>query len=238
MQKNGKASKRGSEILEHWYTLIPGHHFSTTEVYDGIEREIAAQKLPALKMSRVDMAEGGVLSDNRVYLRMKREKLIFDVCAAPVGVNYFFSYRFYEEPGLTPFDIACAFVLLGLIFAIGANYLGFTWGSLIVFVLCATLAQRAKLAVGRGLQDIDTKLVEVPIIGPIYENLLRKDTYYRQDVRIAYCSIVSGIVKDIVEKTTAAKGVELIREFTHSPGIGDLYAAKQTSVKQEATAAA
>ena len=110
---------------------------------------------------------------------MKREQLIFDVCAAPVGINYFFSYRFYEEPAAT---------------------------------------------------------VGVPVIRAIYERFFRRETYYRRDMRIAYSSVVSAVIKEVVERITAADGVELLREFMYS-STSDLYDSKQTNVEKSAKAA-
>src|ERR1051325_6235429 len=91
------ANDMGNEVIEHWYSLVPSQNFSSKDFYDHIEQAIATQEVPALAASRIDLSEGGLLSAKREYLRFKRERLTFDICAAPVGINYFFSYRFYVE---------------------------------------------------------------------------------------------------------------------------------------------
>ncbi|HEY1110452.1 MAG TPA: hypothetical protein VGE76_17515, partial [Opitutaceae bacterium] len=65
------------------------------------------------------------------------------------------------------------------------------------------------------------------VVGPLYERFLRKDTYYRQDLRTVYGFIVSAIVKDEIQRVTSAKGTVLVREFTYSPLFEDLYRVKE-----------
>ncbi|HWA87280.1 MAG TPA: hypothetical protein VG710_13715 [Opitutus sp.] len=218
------ALERGAEVIEHWYSLVASQEFSSKEFYDHIETEIAAQKVPALDITRIDLSEGGILSDKREYLRMKRERLTFDVCAAPVGVNYFFSYRFYVEPVvISVWEIIALLLVLWLLFYGSVPGIGPILGPLVLVFACGLLVWLMRNAIGMGLQDLDGALVKLPAIGPIYERYFRKDTYYRQDMRIAYCTIVSTIVKARVEEVTAGKGVKLRREYLYSPVLGDLY---------------
>jgi len=217
----------GTEVIEHWYTLIAAQQFSAKEFYDHIETEIKAQEVPALEISRIDLSEGGALSDKREYLRMKRERLTFDVCAAPVGVNYFFSYRFYAEPAtVNPFEFFALIVIIVLLFVGSVRYIGEYLGPFLVLGACGFIVWLMRNAIGMGLRDLDDFFMGSPL-GPFYERFFRKDTYYRQDMRIAYCSIVSGIVKHEAERVTAAKGVQLYREFTYGPLSEGLYAAKE-----------
>lgn len=222
-----KTDKVGNEVVEHWYSLVSSENFSSKEVYELIEKEIAVQKVPGLEVSHVDLAEGGPLSARRDYLRMKRERLIFDVCAAPVGVNYFFSYRFYVEPVVVRmWELAAVLAALMLLFVGSVRYVGPFLGPFLLLAASVAFAWLMRNSIGMGLRDLDATLLKIPAIGPIYERFFRKDTYYRQDLRIAYGSIVSGIVKGEVEAVTAAKGVKLVREYSYSPIFGDLYAAK------------
>jgi len=221
----------GDEVIEHWYSLVPSQHFSSKEFYDHIGDAIKAQEVPALDSSRVDLSEGGVLSAKREYLRMKRERLTFDICAAPVGINYFFSYRFYVEPVVVGVrEILAVLIVLSLLFIGSMRFVGILVGPFILMVACVVFAWLMRNAVGMGLRDLDATLMKIPAIGPIYERFFRKDSYYRQDVRIAYCSIVSGIVKQETARITGEKGVKLLREYTYSPVMGGLYRAKETAV--------
>lgn len=226
----------GNEIIEHWYSLVPGQNFSSKEFYDHIEGSIKAQQVPALDSSRVDLSEGGALSAKREYLRFKRERLTFDICAAPVGINYFFSYRFYAEPAVVKaWEILAAMLILGGLFVASVRFVGLIFGPLLLLVACGYLVWLMRSAIGAGLRDVDTTLLNLPILGPIYEAYFRKDSYYRQDLRIAYCSIVAGIVKQEVARITGEKGVKLLREYTYSPVLQDLYRAKETPTEEAAS---
>lgn len=226
---NGRPVKAGPEVIEHWFTLVPGQQFSSREFYSAIEAEIGAQKVPALSISRVEVPEGGLLSDNREYLRMQRERLTFDVCAAPVGVNYFFSYRFYlEEVRVEPWQIVVLLTALWFLLYGSMRFVGVFLGPTLLLVGLVLLGWTMRNAIGLGLRDLDTTLLKLPIIGPIYERYFRKDSYYRQDLRIAYCSIVGALVKGGVEKVTGEKGVKLLKEYRYSPVFDGAYAAKLT----------
>jgi hypothetical protein len=228
---------REKEIIEHWYSLVPAQQFSSKEFYDHIEGTITCQKVPALRATRVEFSEGSILSDKREYLRFERERVRFDVCAAPVGVNFFFSYRFYALPAVVkPWEMIVALFLLGAAFHIASRIVGLFMGPVLLVVALGFLVWLMRNAIGMGLRDLDATLLRLPIIAPIYERYFRKDTYYREDMRIAYCSIVAGIVKQEVARVTGEKGVKLLREFTYSPVMADLYRAKETDVSSAVVA--
>src|SRR5437764_625164 len=90
--------KRDAEVLNHWIAAADGYQCKPTEFYTAIEQAIKQRCLPGLEMTRVEFAEGGALSHKRTYLRMLRERLVFDVCAAQFGTASFFSCRMAEIP--------------------------------------------------------------------------------------------------------------------------------------------
>ncbi len=53
-----------------------------------------------MEMSREEFAQGGLLSDKRIYFRLFRERLAIYTCAAPFGTGYFFSCRTVYVPAL------------------------------------------------------------------------------------------------------------------------------------------
>src|ERR1039458_10075681 len=120
----GLFEKSKADVIDHWYALIPGFNSSTKEFYEAVEKELKERQVPGLEIFHVDFAEGGALSNKREYLRMTRERLVFDICAAQFGTAYFFSCRFAEIP---------AVVKLGefLLLLIGLCAVGF-WG-LVIF---------------------------------------------------------------------------------------------------------
>jgi hypothetical protein len=216
--------RKKADMLSHWFSVVDNHSGSSEEFYGEIERELEARKVPGLTITRVEFAEGGALSDKRVYLRMVRERLVFDCCAAPFGRAYFYSIRFAEiPPKVQAWQLGvCALALL-LLTVLAIRVLGVVVGPLALGALVCSLVWTLRNAISIGLEDLDASLVKSPLLGPIYERYFRAESYYRHDTRLLYQEIVSEVVKKKVEEVTAAKGVKLLRTFESSPILGDLY---------------
>ncbi|MBI3417607.1 MAG: hypothetical protein HY043_20135, partial [Verrucomicrobia bacterium] len=192
--------------------------------------------IPGLEMSRVEFAEGGLLSADRVYLRMTRERLVFDVCAAPFGTAYFFSCRFAELPlAINPLVLLGLFIGVFVFLGIFIKFFGLVLGSLALLVLLPTLVWLLRNSVSLGLKNLDATLLKTPGIGPIYERFFRKETYYRVDTRLMYLDTVNAVVMAKVEEASGAKGIKLIRFNEHSPILGDLYKAKTVELTKPAS---
>jgi len=217
------------DVIEHWYALVPGFSMSGKEFYTGIEQELKSREVPGLDISRVEFSEGGLLSGKREYLRMTRERLVFDVCAAPFGKAYFFSCRFAEIPSVIKlWQLAMLLIAFLVAVYVAWRYEGIWLGSLIVIAVFTFIFYTLRNAVSMGLRDLDSFLVKDPMFGPIYERFFRKETYYRQDTRLMYLDTVNAVVKAVVEETTGTKGIKLIRFNEYSPILGELY--KTTAV--------
>jgi hypothetical protein len=213
-----------AEVINHWYALIPGFRTPAAEFYASIEAELKAREVPGLEMSRVEFAEGGLLSANRTYLRMTRERLVFDVCSSPFGTAHFFSCRFAEIPTVIKLW-QLAITMIGIFVFIGMLWraFGFIVGTLAIIVAFIFGIYFLRNAVALGLHDIDATLIKSPVVGPIYERFFRKETYYREDTRLMYHDTVNEIVKAKVEEVTGAKGIKLIRFNEYDPIWSDLY---------------
>jgi hypothetical protein len=230
----GFKSKK-AEVLSHWYTPVPNFTLSTKDFYVSVEKELLQQQVPGLDVSRQEFSEGSLLSAKREYLRMSRERLVFDICAAPFGTNYFFSCRFAEIPAVVSlwelillalgFFIGCyvSFVIAVRIFGVYAPIIWPIGCLLALLVIVYTLRN----AVAMGLKDLDATLIKTPVLGPVYETWFRRDSYYRQDTRLMYLTIVEGVVKKLVEEETAAKGIKLLTQYEYAPILGELYKASR-----------
>jgi hypothetical protein len=213
-----------AEVLSHWFTVIDGLSASSEEFYGEVEKELKARRVPGLTMTRVEFAEGGALSDKRVYLRMMRERLVFDCCAAPFGRAYFYSIRFAEVPAkVEAWQIAVCAVAIIVVAVLAVKILGLAVGSLSLAALLAGTVWTLRNAISVGLEDLDASLVKSPLLGPLYERFLRAESYYRHDTRLLYQEIVSEVVKKKVEEVTAAKGATLVKAYEHSPILDGLY---------------
>ncbi len=219
------------EVLSHWYALVPDFNTSTRDLYVAIEKELKTRQVPNLQISRVEFAEGGLLSNNREYLRMTRERLVFDICGAPFGTAFFFSCRFAEIPAVVQLwqllVLACALGFFAVFsFTIFVKVFGllapFLWPlACIAFLILAIYVMRN--AAATGIKDLDATLLKIPVLNAVYAAWFRRETYYREDTRLMYCDTVNEVVKATVEEITGAKGIKLLRFNEHSPIFGDLY---------------
>lgn len=155
---------------------------------------------------------------------MTRERLVFDICAAPFGTSYFFSLRFAELPAkLGIGSLAMAFVglFVGLLFF--WKIFGLIFGTFLLIIALGSAIWIFRNLVALGLGDLDATLIKTPILGPLYEAFFRKETYYRVDTRLMYLETVDTIVKLKVEQVTSAKGITLLSIKQHAPLMDDLY---------------
>lgn len=212
------------EVHKHWYSLLDNFSHLSSDFYDGIETELIARNVPGLEISRLELSEGSILSDKREYLRLKRERLVFDICAAPFGTSYFFSFRFVELPlGIKPLELIIFLVAFLLILGASVKVFGAGWGIFALLLILAAGIYVARNALALGLKDIDAKLISTPVLGPLYEVFLRKETYYREDTRLMYLIAVNGTIEKMVEEVTASKGVKLVKRYDRRPIHGELY---------------
>ena len=86
------------QVEGHWHSLIDGFATSSLDFYELVKAGIARREIPDLKISQVEWKQSGLGSGKRVYLRVSREELNFDICAAPFGTGYFFSWWLARIP--------------------------------------------------------------------------------------------------------------------------------------------
>ena len=216
---------------KHWYALVPGFNTSSGDIYAAIERELTERKVPGLECMRVTFSEGGVLSSKREYLRMTRERIVFDICAAPFGTSYFFSCRFAEIPAVIRlWQLVVLFLTGCIVIGLCWHFLGFLSGSLVLFGNLCVVIYLMRNAVAMGLSDLDSMLLQSPVFGSVYQVFFRKETYYRIDTRIMYRDTVDEVVKAKVEEVTGAKGVKLVKFSDRKPELPEL--GKRTPVEK------
>lgn len=222
----------GAAPLGHWSTLVEGLQASPQECYAAIEEAIQRREIPGAGTSRVTYHEGGLLSAERIYLRVSRKLLAFDICAAPFGSGFFFSWwqrelpasnalgclvmllafgtvSFFlralmrlEEPGAVSLSLTQAvgagcFFLLGILFAAGA-------------------AARA------GFVFSEDAILDIPLVGALYNAIFRPATYYKLDTTDMYQKAVHAAVLEVVDDVMSAKGLRTLSPEARVPRAGRL----------------
>ena len=118
-----------------------------------------------------------MLSQKREYLRMTRERLVFDICAAPFGTAFFFSCRFAQIPAVIRlWQLLIVIVGVFMVTMLALRYAGIILGPLLLLAALVLLIYVLRNAVSMGLKDLDATLIKSPVFGPIYENWFRKET--------------------------------------------------------------
>lgn len=219
----GIRNKKG-EILDYWMAFEDNLSYSPNEFYEAISKELEVRKVPGLEISREEFAEGGLLSEKRIYLRFFRERLAIYTCAAPFGIGYFYSCRVVYVPALVRlWHILAALLFFGIIGGLLIKPLGFTFTVLAIVTLVFALAAVMRNVATAAFADLDTLLLKIPGLSTIYEAWFRADTYYRTDTRAIYIKKIPEIVRAVAEEITAAKGGKLVQQYEFAPIFGELY---------------
>lgn len=85
-------------IRSHWYQLVDGLQASPRDFYGTLERAVRERSVPDASFARIEYPEGGPFSPRREYLRVQRREHTFDICGAPFGRGFFFSWWLGELP--------------------------------------------------------------------------------------------------------------------------------------------
>ena len=218
----GFKNKKG-DVLDSWLRHADNFSYAPKEFYAKVEQELAARKIPRMEISRVPFAEGGLLSDQRIYLRLMRERLCIDTCAAPFGNIFFFSCRTVYVPTLVRlWHILAALAFFFAVECLLIRPLGVTFATIALIGLVFALAGVLRNASSGGFSDLDTILLKIPVVAAIYEDWFRVETYYREDTRKLYTQLLPQFIQELAEDTCAANGVKLERQFQPTPPVSDL----------------
>jgi hypothetical protein len=170
--------------------------------------------------------ESTVLSARREYLRLCRENIIFDICAAPFGTACFFSYRIcLLTPELNYLGLALAVFALFLCWTALSKLGGFLAAIIGLCVLTGLLFTVLKHA-GRSLA---LTLEQSALFGGFYVRFFRPETYHRIDTRLMYLRTIPEVVKTLAIQVTGEGGVKLMREYQLVPSGGLTYRATTVS---------
>jgi hypothetical protein len=219
----GFENKKG-DVLDHWIAFHDSLNYPPQEFYAAIEEELQARKIPGMEISREEFAEGGLLSDRRIYLRLFRERLAIYTCAAPFGAGYFFSCRAVHVPALVRlWHIIAALIFFGVVGGLLVKPLGATFALIAMVALMFALAGVLRNAATSTFADLDALLLKIPAVSTIYQDWFRADTYYRDDTRVIYLQRIPKLIRELAEEITAAKGAKLVEQYQFAPIFGELY---------------
>jgi hypothetical protein len=210
------------QVEGHWHSLIEGFATSSLDFYELVKAGIARRQIPDLKISQVEWKESGLGSGKRSYLRVSREGLNFDICAAPFGTGYFFSWWLAKIPRVL-LDFA---VLFGIAFA-GLICLAIAGREGCGGIVAAPIGFFGMLfglgfLVRYGEMGLEPTVLSMPITGFLYAFFFRPQTYFNEDTAIMFRESVHHAVLEAIDQVTTAQGVrglsEEARKITFRPG--------------------
>ncbi|HVT56774.1 MAG TPA: hypothetical protein VHR45_00095 [Thermoanaerobaculia bacterium] len=209
------------QVEGHWHSLIEDFATSSLDFYELVKAGIARREIPDLKISQVEWKESGLGSGKRSYLRVSREGLNFDICAAPFGTGYFFSWWLAKIPRvLLDFAVLFGIAFVGLIlFAIAARQGcgGIFMGPILFFGMLFGLG----FLVRYGEMGLEPTVLSMRITGFFYGLIFRPTTYFNEDTAIMFQESVHNAVIEAIDQVTTAQGVrglsEEARKITFKP---------------------
>lgn len=211
-------------LLSYWCKLFENFSFSPQELYATVERNLEARKVPGLEPDAVLIRQGGPFSPKRLYLQLRRERLVFEIGAAPFGAGFFVSSRLFDrrrEPSF--WDFMFLLLFLGLCGAPVAYRFGWVWSVITVTGILALLWTIMRLAALETMAWFDRVLSDLPFIGPLYDRFFHPDTYYRQDTNNAYRETVHQAVMQAVDEMRTQKGLKPLTDDERRPTLGEFH---------------
>jgi len=85
-------------IISNWSHYFEDISFSSDDFYLTIKQLVESRKFPDVSVRQINLLQGTWLLAERQYLRVRRRRLIFDICAAPYGTGFFVSWWLGENP--------------------------------------------------------------------------------------------------------------------------------------------
>lgn len=208
-------------VLGHWAKLCEGLQESPKEFYAQVEAAVLKRQIPDTKMERIEYREGGAFSGFREYLRIRRRREVFDVCGAPFGDGFFFSWWLADVrpslPGIA--SILIVFLYIGFL-GMAADKYGIFVGPMVVLLFVPI----ALFVVHRlGKPEFDDFVLMLPLIGPLYDRFFAPITYYRIDTSQMFQQSIQAAVMEAVDQVTTGKGIRAFSELERKPVMRDFF---------------
>jgi len=216
-------------VLSNWHTLFEDFSTSSQAFYSAVEEAVLERKLPDIEISRVLFNEGGFGSAKREYLRIKRNRIAFDICSAPYGNGHFFSWWLARIPA--PFGVFAAlgifFMAMGLTLILelmmsptlppGDSFSGIAARAIVPFFLYPVVLLIMGYFVREGILGDEEYVMSLPIIGRLYVFIFNPLTYYRLDTAMMFRDSVRSAVNEVINDVRSEKGLRLLGDEEFRP---------------------
>lgn len=216
---------RTTQEINNWRTLSFDSRLPPEEFYALLEAALRQRQIPELEISQKDFNESNVLSDRRVYMRLKRGQLVFDCCAAPFGVDYFFSYWLLLFPrAFTLFHGLGLAVALGLLPALLIQQWGLVKGLVALIFVFLALYKIGETGVLHAKREAEDFLHGLSVFGVIWELFFRLPTYFERDSATVFLTVIHECYLKVLDDLTQTHGIrKLTEKERRKPKMRDFY---------------
>ncbi|MHB1210585.1 MAG: hypothetical protein ACYC1I_12910 [Acidimicrobiales bacterium] len=187
------------EVISHWHQSVEGLSTSTLDFYAAVEKALREKEVVDLRIERIEVPEHGILSAQRAYLGVSYGRLRFDICGAPFGKDFFFSWWLVKRtPGFAAlWGCATTLGLLQIVLVAGATtgYFRSFFYALVAIVVAGTLLRSNAADRWNVVEDT---ILATPVIGLLYTKFVKPVTYYSEDTRLMFEDTIHRVVLDVV----------------------------------------
>jgi hypothetical protein len=202
---------RPGEVISHWHHSVEDFNTSTLEFYNSVEEALRAKEAPSVKTDRIDWHETGLLSAKREYLRVSFGRFSFDICAAPFGKDFFFSWWLTKRQPEASLLIGCGGLLgLAVLLVILVSMVGPIFGMLAFLVVIGAGLGALMNGAFASSEVVEDVILSLPIVGTLYRRFLKPVTYYTEDTRLIFEEAVHTVVLHHVEGMLQTKGARAL----------------------------
>lgn len=210
-------------VISHWCQLFESFQASPLTFYQAVAAAIETRKVPELQQSRTEFKEGGSLTAHREYFRIVRGRYAFDICAAPFGTGFFFSWWLTEIKSWVGWLYLLGFLFVGEVAAkiiytlipssdiININGLVYTPLVLAALFWCFGYAVR------EGFINMQQIVLMTPFVGWVYEHVFNPPTFYNLDSAMMFQQAVHNAVMEVIDGMTKTNGLRALSEGERKP---------------------
>lgn len=207
-------------VTGSWRKLYEGVNLSSQSFYRAVEDGLSRRQVPGASASRVTHQEGGIASDAREYLRIERSGTRLDICAAPFGTGFFFSWWMTRKaPRWGPLYVIFVLVASWILWrgTLGILDLPIFTSMLASLVILPAALWGVCLLGKMTLPEFEDALLTLPLVGGVYQAAFQPLTYYRLDTASMFQAAVHSAVLEAIDELVEEKGLERLSEHERRP---------------------
>lgn len=190
---------QSAEVISHWHQSVDGLSTSTLDFYAAVEKALREKEVADLRIERITASEHGILSAKREYLGVSYGRLRFDICGAPFGKDFFFSWWLVKRtPDLAALWGCVTLISLPFIVLVFINAMGFFQGIFVALAAVVVGGALLRSSFSDRWNAIEDTILAMPVIGFIYTKFVKPVTYYSEDTRLMFEDTVHRVVLQVV----------------------------------------